>query len=176
MKRVSFKNCHSPLYISRTVVSGFLKISNLSVINVLAVIVFFLLINACKYKPLPSPEVLLEADREFSTYSDNNGYKKAFVTFAHDQAVLLRPNSYPILGIDTITAMNKGNTPEGYKLVWEPFFGAIAHSGEMGYTYGTYTFTTPDTVLYGTYVTIWQRDEAGNWKYVLDSGNEGLQP
>ena len=25
----------------------------------------------------------------------------------------------------------------------------------------------------GTYVSIWKKDESGNWKYILDSGNQG---
>ena len=26
----------------------------------------------------------------------------------------------------------------------------------------------------GTYVTIWKKDADGNWKFVLDTGNQGL--
>jgi hypothetical protein len=28
----------------------------------------------------------------------------------------------------------------------------------------------------GTYVSIWKKDENGNWKWVLDTGNPGLEP
>jgi ketosteroid isomerase-like protein len=28
----------------------------------------------------------------------------------------------------------------------------------------------------GTYVSIWKKDQFGNWKFVLDTGNEGLEP
>jgi ketosteroid isomerase-like protein len=28
--------------------------------------------------------------------------------------------------------------------------------------------------LKGTYISVWKKDAAGNWKYVLDSGNKGI--
>jgi ketosteroid isomerase-like protein len=31
-----------------------------------------------------------------------------------------------------------------------------------------------DTIIYGTYISIWKKQSDGNWKFVLDSGNEGV--
>jgi hypothetical protein len=28
----------------------------------------------------------------------------------------------------------------------------------------------------GTYLSVWKKDPFGNWKLVLDTGNEGLEP
>jgi len=44
----------------------------------------------------------------------------------------------------------------------------------LGYTYGIYQFTTPDTITKGTYVSIWKKGADEKWKYVFDSGNQGL--
>jgi ketosteroid isomerase-like protein len=55
----------------------------------------------------------------------------------------------------------------------------VALSGELGYTYGIYEVRSRGgikTIGEGTYVTIWKKDRQGNWKFVLDAGNEGLGP
>jgi hypothetical protein len=44
----------------------------------------------------------------------------------------------------------------------------------MGYTYGIYTLIVNDSAYKGTYVTIWQKQADGTWKFVLDTGNEGV--
>jgi ketosteroid isomerase-like protein len=49
----------------------------------------------------------------------------------------------------------------------------------MGYTYGIYTveMDSPEGTVVtkeGTYATIWKKDKDGNWKFVLDTGNQGL--
>jgi ketosteroid isomerase-like protein len=38
-------------------------------------------------------------------------------------------------------------------------------------------FSSPEGTLVtreGTYVTIWKKGQNGNWKFVLDTGNQGL--
>jgi ketosteroid isomerase-like protein len=63
-----------------------------------------------------------------------------------------------------------------YTMKWEPVGGDVAKSGEMGYTYGTFKITPTiiDTVVYGTYVSVWKKQANGSWKLMLDSGNEGV--
>jgi ketosteroid isomerase-like protein len=31
-----------------------------------------------------------------------------------------------------------------------------------------------DTVLRGTYVSVWKKQKDGKWKFMLDTGNEGI--
>ncbi len=61
-------------------------------------------------------------------------------------------------------------------MTWKPKGANVAASGDLGYTYGVYEIHTSaqDTVLYGTYVSIWKKQQNGKWKFVLDSGNEGI--
>lgn len=122
-----------------------------------------------KYK-----QEIINVDIEFSDYSIKNGVREVFYAFAHDSAVILRENSYPIVGRENIKKLfAKGNTP-GYSLSWKPSFAAVAKSGDLGYTYGIYKYVTPDTIRKGTYVSIWKRGIDSKWKYVFDSGNQGL--
>jgi ketosteroid isomerase-like protein len=69
----------------------------------------------------------------------------------------------------------------GYTLTWQPLYADIAQSGELGYTFGIYELKSKnqegkEMLENVTYVSIWKKDQSGNWKFVLDTGNEGLGP
>lgn len=119
-------------------------------------------------------EELFAADRKFSAAAGKIGFNKAFIEFAHDNAVLLRENSMPIAGKTNITKLFEKANAEGVDFSWDPAGGDIAQSGELGYTYGTYRLKRDTVIELGTYISVWKKDEKGDWKYVLDSGNEGL--
>ena len=118
---------------------------------------------------------MMNADREFSKMSEEKGMKTAFIEFLDSNGVLLRPKRLPIAGADAIDYLIQQNDTD-YTLTWEPRNGNIAKSGELGYTYGIYALrpSKKDTVIYGTYVSIWKKQADGTWKYILDSGNEGI--
>ncbi|HEU4552263.1 MAG TPA: hypothetical protein VFS25_05495 [Chitinophaga sp.] len=118
-------------------------------------------------------EALLHADIAFSSLSKEKGMRLAFLAYADSAAVLLRQHHYPIVGPEVVKYIERMND-SGFTLTWKPSFAQVAASGELGYTYGVYTFSTADTTEQGTYVTIWRKNAAGGWKYVLDSGNQGL--
>ncbi len=113
-------------------------------------------------------------DSEFSDYSKEHGMRKAFLEFIDDDGVMMKDNALPFKGakaIDLIASMNDSTV----QLTWEPQGGDIAASGELGYTYGIYELKdTSNNVQRGTYVTIWKKQVDGKWKFVLDSGNQGL--
>jgi ketosteroid isomerase-like protein len=118
---------------------------------------------------------LMNADNAFSNLSAEKGMKNAFLEYIDSNGVLLRPNVIPIAGadaVDYIIALKD----EGYTMTWKPNDATVAASGELGYTYGSYILqpSTKDTIFYGTYVSIWKKQEDGKWKFILQSANEGL--
>ena len=118
---------------------------------------------------------LLKADADFAALSTAKGLRNAFLENIDSNGVLLRPNVLPIAGadaIDYIIALKD----TGYTMLWKPSHAEVAASGEMGYTYGVYQIkpSAADTVLYGTYVSIWKKQPDGKWKFVLQSNNEGI--
>jgi len=118
---------------------------------------------------------MMDADRAFSRLSEANGMKSAFLDYIDSNGVLLRPNHLPLLGADAIDYLIQQND-SSFTLKWEPKNGAVAASGDLGYTYGLYVLrpSTKDTLIYGNYVSIWKKQKDGKWKFVLDSGNEGI--
>jgi len=157
----------------------------LSLILILALVGFS---NCTTTSRLASPqntgdtrEAVLQADREFSKMSEEKGLNTAFIAYAATDAALLRAQSQPIAGRDNIRMYISKTSDENSRLTWSPVSAEIAISGEMAYTYGTYLLETRDLdgkliTTEGTYVTVWQKDEKGFWKYVLHSGNQGLRP
>jgi len=120
--------------------------------------------------------ILLQTDRDFSAMSVKEGMFKAFLFYIADDGVILRDNSYPATGRKKLMEYYSGRTDTGFVLKWEPLFAKIAGSGDLGYTYGVHTSTDKATgnVVKGTYVTIWQKQPEGSWKFVLDTGTQGL--
>ena len=152
-------------------------------IRFLALICFFSLVSivGCSEKKSPDNNntkdkiSLLEADKEFSDLSASKGMKAAFIEYIDSNGVLLRADNIPIAGAMAIDYLIQFNDT-GFSLIWQPHQAVVAASGDLGYTYGIYSVKVPsrDTVLYGNYVHIWTRNKNGKWKFVLDSGNEGI--
>lgn len=121
---------------------------------------------------------LMELDREFARQSVEKGAHDSFLAYIDDSCVLLRPNRTPVIGREKIEEMF--STPDtSITLNWKPLFADISKSGDLGYTYGIYTveMDSPEGTLVtkeGTYATIWKKNKQGKWKFVLDTGNQGL--
>ncbi|HEX8243687.1 MAG TPA: DUF4440 domain-containing protein [Longimicrobium sp.] len=114
---------------------------------------------------------VLQADRDFAALSVAQNAKVAFETFAAPTAVAVGGPDY---GPEAIgRAFGDGG---GFVLSWGPVGGAISGSGDLGYTIG-YAKTqllnpdgTPAGASFSKYVTIWQRQPNGAWRYVADGG------
>lgn len=120
---------------------------------------------------------LKDIDKQFSDYSIKHGLNAAFLKYIRKDGVILKENSMPIEGIKNVRELYK-NADSGIQLSWETRYASVARSGDLGYTYGTFDLwkKSSDTHSYGTYVTIWKRNALGQWRFVLDSGNQGLKP
>ncbi len=139
--------------------------------------IFILIMCGCNVEKSSEAMVreLLAADISFSDLSQEMGMNHAFISFCANDAVLLRNKAMPLKGAVSISESLSLNDDKAYSLSWEPIHATVAKSGDLGYTYGTFTMTLKETgaISKGTYVSIWIVEE-GSWKWVLDSGNEGL--
>ncbi|MEO8961465.1 MAG: nuclear transport factor 2 family protein [Ginsengibacter sp.] len=121
-----------------------------------------------------STEEIQNADIEFSEMSRQVGMKKAFLQYIDNEGVLLRPDHLPITGADAIDYLSLLNDTS-YTLTWQPSRAQISKSQDLGYTYGIYTLTFPDTTFKGTYINVWKKESTGEWKLVLNSNNPGIK-
>ena len=118
-------------------------------------------------------EAMKNADIAFSDLSQQKGMKSAFLQYIDSNAALLRPNHYPIVGKDAWEYLQKIND-SSFSLTWKPEKAELAASGDLGYTYGIYTYHDKDTTYQGTYVSIWKKQSDGSWQFILDTGNPGV--
>lgn len=138
------------------------------------VFVVLFLFSCAEKKPVPNPQVLMDADMAFSDYSVQHGIQKAFIEFADDSLVLLHDNEMPIVGKQNLIRSYEGKSDSGVVLTWNPAKAIIAESGELGYTYGFWKLIAKQDTTQGTYLTVWKLNEKGQWKFIADTGNEGL--
>lgn len=116
---------------------------------------------------------IVDTEQEFANMAKEEGLQKAFLTYAAEEAVLMRDNKL-LIGKNAIE--NYFNQPSNFKdvsLIWKPDFVDVAKSGDLGYTYGNYTFSYIDTTgnkieSTGVFHTVWKRDSNGNWNFVWD--------
>ena len=137
------------------------------------IILVLLLFGCNKPMSLDMNKELIAADKAFSALSKEEGMNHAFLSYVAEDGVMLSPNKMPVVGKNKIEALFQSDDS---KLVftWNPLHADVAKSGDLGYTYGTYEILEGASIQKGTYVSVWKKDATGEWKFVLDSGNEGL--
>ena len=88
-------------------------------------------------------EILIQTDREFALLSVENGAAEAFNQYLTDDALELPARKNPIEGRSNIYDNMKENQDK-FILNWSPKYAEVSNSGELGYTWGTYTLTFSD--------------------------------
>jgi ketosteroid isomerase-like protein len=138
-------------------------------IRLFVFIAILFLINSCNktIKP-PAGGILISTDSAFSAMSVKEGMHKAFLSFIADSGVMLRNNAYPLKGKHSLADLFSKRSDTSFVLEWTPLFEKVSDSGDLGYTYGTFSNTSVSTGERerGTYVTIWEKQEDGTWKFV----------
>jgi ketosteroid isomerase-like protein len=114
-----------------------------------------------------SKDKLLEVDARFSALSVQRGTGPAFQHFAAPNAIAVGGGL--IFGpeaIGTAFASEPGDV-----VSWIPRFAGIAGSGDLGFSIGDATFALTTTTFFTKYLTVWQRQDNGQWRFVADLGN-----
>lgn len=119
-------------------------------------------------------EEIRETEQAFAEMARKEGIPKAFLTYADDNAVILR-NKQLIKGKQAIQDFYSRQTApkEQVSLTWKPDFVDVSSSGDLGYTYGTYQYTVTDSLgntktSKGIFHTVWKRQSDGSWRFVWD--------
>jgi ketosteroid isomerase-like protein len=117
---------------------------------------------------------ILDVDAAFSAASVSQGSGPAFEQFAAPNAIALGEGEL-VFGPEAIgEAFASGPNDV---ISWVPRFSGAAASGDLGFSVGEATFVLPDFgTFYSKYLTIWQKQDTGEWRYVSDLGNSRPAP
>lgn len=115
------------------------------------------------------------ADRAFSARSAAMGTAKAFRDFMDGKDGLEFAGGEPKHGSKEIYDAHGGDAPPKSVLTWEPAEVFAASGGDMGVSWGHWLLKPNDSAKKphtGHYVTVWRKNPAGEWKGVVDIGDE----
>ena len=148
----------------------------MNITQIIKLIIFAVLAYSCHAPKSPSSQEqckseLFAVEKEFCVMAKSEGVQNAFVHFAADSAVVSRKGQL-LKGREAIR-MQYASFPHGAKLEWAPDFADVSASGELGYTYGKYTYTSTDSIGHttqseGIFHTVWKRQPDGQWRFVWD--------
>ncbi len=117
---------------------------------------------------------IVATEKAFVEMAGKEGIPRAFLTFAAEDAVLMRNNTI-IKGKDAIQENfhKQSDAWDNAQLTWEPSYVDVATSGDLGYTYGSFVYSSKDSIgnlvsKEGVFHTVWKRQPDGTWRFVWD--------
>ena len=117
---------------------------------------------------------ILSVDAAFSATSVAQGSGPAFEQFAAPNAIGVGGGQY-IFGP---AALGEAFSSDPTDVIsWVPRFSDAAASGDLGFSVGdaTFDFGAAGT-FYSKYLTVWQKQDTGAWRWVADLGNNRPAP
>jgi ketosteroid isomerase-like protein len=131
--------------------------------------------DALLHGPADAAHAIVKADRDFAALAKREGTAKAFRDCMDAvDGVIYGGGAEPAIGAEAIYKQMGGAAPDDSTLEWQPQEVFAAKGGDMGVSRGRWT-STPKAVgakpVSGSYVTVWRKNPAGQWKGLIDIGN-----
>ena len=137
-----------------------------------------IMLQAQKTDPNSTSLSMVETERAFARMSEEKGTRPSFMAFVADDGILFRPKA-----VKAKQWMIDHPLPPSDKrdlLSWGPSFADMAAAGDMGYTFGPWEYKSDirdaRPVAWGHFVTIWQKQADGSWKFAVDLGISNPEP
>ena len=123
--------------------------------------------NSEKYKA-----EIIQTEKDFEKMAADSGLPAAFSYFVADSGVVSARDSL-FRGKAAVKKFYQGRSARDVSLQWSPDFVDVSLSGDLGYTYGKYTFSFRDATgtlshNHGIFHTVWKMQPDGSWKFVWD--------
>jgi ketosteroid isomerase-like protein len=119
---------------------------------------------------------LMNLSHEWSEVA-STGNIDSLMTYWSEDAVMMAPGQPPLRGKEAIRSFveSSGQTP-GFEISWEPVSAHISSDGSMAYLIERNQVAFNDSlgsrvVENNKVVTVWRKNEDGNWKNVIDMWN-----
>ncbi len=114
---------------------------------------------------------MVETERAFAALVIEKGMREAFITYIAEDGVGFDNGPIPLRQ----AMRDRPAGPEPFHLIWEPRYGDVAASGEVGYLTGPYRVEgkgkdgAPFT-RHGCFFSVWRRQADGEFRNILDIG------
>jgi ketosteroid isomerase-like protein len=122
--------------------------------------------------PLPQAlDQMIAAERAFAAKALEVGWKQAFLDFFSESAIGYDGEE---VGYAKEQIRRNPDPPKDHQLLWEPRYGDVSRSGELGYLTGPSRNILPSRnngqPRHGVYASIWKRERDGTFRVVIDVG------
>lgn len=107
---------------------------------------------------------LLKFDNDFDKIYSKVRTPDAFMKNVLSGARFYREGQFPQSEIDSVKMI----LTQSKDISWKPMNGAVANSGDMGYTYGSYKLQKAGFLEDGYYFRVWKKENKQGWKIVID--------
>jgi hypothetical protein len=119
----------------------------------------------------PGLQLMLETERAFAQRAAETGWKQAFLEYFSDSAIGYGDGD---VGFAKDQIRQSPDPPKDQQLLWDPRYGDVARSGELGYLTGPSRNILPSRnngrPRHGAYASVWKRERDGSFRVVLDVG------
>lgn len=131
-------------------------------------------ISCCRHvdQSVQARKEILLTEQDFCDMTREQGIQAAFSHFAADSGIVKRGEKL-IMGKEAIRDHYGKSTLKNVKLEWKPDYVDASSGGDLGYTYGRYSFNAVDSsgnviAETGIFHTVWKRQKNGSWRFVWD--------
>lgn len=144
--------------------------------------ILFVLIIAVLSTPTTAQNNVKQKEEQKKLMDVNRAWAKTaspeqFFSFISTDVLLLAPDKKTLRGHEEFGRfLDEMYLLPGFQIKWEPQSAVVSTSGDLGYTVDRIRVTYDDengnkVDLFEKGVTIWQKDEEGNWKLSVDIWN-----
>jgi ketosteroid isomerase-like protein len=128
-------------------------------------------------EPIPAALArMADTERAFAKRALDTSVREAFIEFFADESVSFEPPG-PGPARERLRARPAQPPRPGFQLLWEPRYGDVAASGDLGYLTGPVENVIPGRPSrYGNYFSIWKRQANGEFRVIIDLGTDLPQP
>lgn len=116
---------------------------------------------------------LIAAENYFNLKVQEKGLKKAFISVSDNNTIAFRPGPVPALKY-----YKEQPDSIGY-LKLSPVLAKISKSNDWGFTAGPYIYKQSESdtrSFYGTYISVWKKNNKGVWRLAMDAGVAHKKP
>jgi ketosteroid isomerase-like protein len=139
--------------------------------------VSLLVLQSCKSGQAGNKEEavkqIAQAEKDFAQMAKDKGIAEAFTFYADSNATIRRHNDTLITGRQGIHDFYEAPFFRSATVTWTAEHVEAAEQGDLGYTFGHYTWTATDSSgkkeeSKGVFHTVWKKQKDGTWKYIWD--------